>query len=169
MSHAVAVSPVPLEVRPSLLGEDAGNGLFVLQAVSPGEVLCEYRGRLLCTSEAMRLENKSYLMRIGPQEYIDAREELEVLACFINDCRNPAVYNVRFEKRPGEGRAMVVAVRPISAGEELFVDYGRWYWASLRPKQLAVKHAAEILQAVEAAREADSLHENGQQVENNQA
>eukprot|EP00435_Cladocopium_sp_Y103_P020313 s1327_g4.t4 len=156
MSHAEdAVSPaVPLEVRPSLLGEDAGNGLFVLQAVSPGEVLCEYRGRLLCTSEAMRLENKSYLMRIGPQEYIDAREELEVLARFINDCRNPAVYNVRFEKRPGEGRAMVVAVRPISAGEELFVDYGRWYWASLRPKQLAVKHAAEILQAVEAAKEA---------------
>ena len=27
--------------------------------------------------------------------------------------------------------------------QELFVDYGRWYWASLRPKQLAVKHAAE--------------------------
>lgn len=153
MSHAEAVSPVPLEVRPSLLGEDAGNGLFVLQVLE----------------SAMRLENKSYLMRIGPQEYIDAREELEVLARFINDCRNPAVYNVRFEKRPGEGRAMVVAVRPISAGEELFVDYGRWYWASLRPKQLAVKHAAEILQAVEAAREADSLHENGQQVENNQA
>ena len=74
------------------------------------------------------------------KEYIDAREELEVLARFINDCRNPAaavseltvmafhgvswrhqdrtkVYNVRFEKRPGEGRAMVVAVRPISAGE----------------------------------------------------
>ena len=54
----------------------------------------------------MRLENKSYLMRIGPQdsfhvlqvlfhpvsakEYIAAREELEVLARFINDCRNPA-------------------------------------------------------------------------------
>jgi hypothetical protein len=29
------------------------------------------------------------------------------------------------------------------ARQELFVDYGRWYWASLRPKQLAVKHAAE--------------------------
>ncbi|CAK9108934.1 unnamed protein product [Durusdinium trenchii] len=81
---------VDLEVRPSLLGEDAGNGLFVKQAVLPGQVLCEYHGRLLSTAEAMRLENKSYLMRIGPQEYIDAREDESVLARFINDCRNPA-------------------------------------------------------------------------------
>ena len=32
-------------------GEDAGKGLFVLQAVSPGQVLCEYRGKLLSTAE----------------------------------------------------------------------------------------------------------------------
>ncbi|CAJ1372424.1 unnamed protein product [Effrenium voratum] len=143
------VAGVEMEVRPSLLGEDAGKGLFVLQAVPAGQVLCEYRGKLLCTAEAMRLEDKSYLMRVGPQEYIDAREDIEVLARFINDCRNPAVHNVRFEKRPGEGRALVVAARPIRAGEELFVDYGKWYWASLRPNRISVKQAAEILKALE--------------------
>lgn len=88
------------------------------------------------------------------QEYIDAREEVQVLARFINDCRNPAatasgpttrnkgmtsnatsdwiteVYNVGFEKRPGEGRAMVVALRPISAGEAGFFNGSfrkRWH------------------------------------------
>ncbi|CAE7299921.1 FP1, partial [Symbiodinium microadriaticum] len=82
-------------------------------------------------------------------EYIDAREDTSLVARYINDCRNPAVYNVSFEKRPGEGRALVVACRPISAGEELFVDYGRWYWAKLRPIRIAVKQAAEILRDAE--------------------
>eukprot|EP00439_Symbiodinium_sp_Y106_P080035 s2086_g18.t2 len=148
-----------LEVAPSQLGTEAGLGLFVQQAVAPGEVLCEYRGRTFTTAEAMRLEDKSYLMRVGwfllmdygninglgvwrlrhhacREEYIDAREDTSLIARYINDCRNPAVYNVSFEKRPGEGRALVVACRPISAGEELFVDYGRWYWAKLRPTKI---------------------------------
>eukprot|EP00439_Symbiodinium_sp_Y106_P079570 s2086_g18.t1 len=137
-----------LEVAPSQLGTEAGLGLFVQQAVAPGEVLCEYRGRTFTTAEAMRLEDKSYLMR-----YIDAREDTSLIARYINDCRNPAVYNVSFEKRPGEGRALVVACRPISAGEELFVDYGRWYWAKLRPTKIGVRQAAEILK--DAEREAE--------------
>lgn len=82
-----------------------------------GQVLCEYSGTQLGTTEAMRLEDKSYLMRLGPEDYVDAREDVSVLARFINDCCLAAVYNVVFEKRPGEGRALVVATRPICAGE----------------------------------------------------
>lgn len=39
------------------------------------------------------------------------------------------VYNVGFEKRPGEGRAMVVALRPISAGEAGYkwIPKKRWH------------------------------------------
>jgi hypothetical protein len=32
-------------------------------------------------------------------------------ARFINDCRNPCLYNVEFQKRPEEGFALVVATR----------------------------------------------------------
>ena len=121
--------------------------------------------------EAMRLEKKSYLMRIGPQDSFHVFQVLlqQVLLCKgVHRCTGRVgsagplhqwlpqscsgrlradrdgrdgrrfmavvfwwpheastkrhqdrtkVYNVRFEKRPGEGRAMVVAVRPISAGE----------------------------------------------------
>ena len=63
-------------------------------------------------------------MRLGPQCYIDAREHPEVAARYINDYRNSSGYNVRFDKRPQEVRAAVIASRPIAAGSELFVDYG---------------------------------------------
>ena len=50
------------------------------------------------------------------------------MARYINDCRNPCGYNVEFLKSPQEKCAWVIAQRDIAVGEELFVDYGRWYW-----------------------------------------
>ncbi len=44
------------------------------------------------------------------------------------DLRSPSLHNVRFDKLPEERKAVVVALRAIAPGEELFVDYGRWYW-----------------------------------------
>mmetsp|Transcript_13978 Transcript_13978/g.21760 ORF Transcript_13978/g.21760 Transcript_13978/m.21760 type:complete len:94 (+) Transcript_13978:212-493(+) len=81
------------------------------------------------TKDAIKVGDKSYLMRLGPQVYIDLREDVNTLARYINDCRNPKYYNVSFEKRPDEGKALVVATRDIEKGEEVFVDYGRMYWA----------------------------------------
>lgn len=149
-------------MRPSQLGEISGLGLWSLGAVPKGQVLCEYSGAVLRTTEAMQLEDKSYLMRLGPQTYVDARGSPAVLARYINDCRVPAVYNVEFDKRPSEGRALVVSCRPICAGEELFVDYGKWYWASASPARLRPALAGPILQAAElvtAAAEASTAGE----------
>lgn len=61
------------------------------------------------------------------------------LCRYINDCRNPAGYNVFFDKRPDEGCAYVIAKRDIMIGEELFADYGRWYWLSLKPMRLSFR------------------------------
>ena len=47
-----------------------------------------------------------------------------------------------FEKRPEEACAYVLANRDIMAGEELFADYGRWYWLSLKATRLSF---AELL------------------------
>lgn len=52
--------------------------------------------------------------------YLDARECPDALARYINDCRNPRGHNVRFDKRPEEGRALVVATRRIRAVSGLF-------------------------------------------------
>lgn len=49
---------------------------------------------------------------------------------YINDCRNPAGYNVKFVKYPDLKLAKVITIRPIKRNEEIFVDYGKWYWLS---------------------------------------
>jgi len=147
---AAAEKALTLQVRPSILGDVAGSGLFTVEKVPEGAQICEYTGTVLCTADALRLADKSYLMRLGSQVYVDAADHPSVLARYINDCRNPAVYNVRFEKHPKEGKALVVASRDIAPGEELFADYGRWYWASASPKRISVGLAAKILQNAEA-------------------
>lgn len=117
-----------VEVRASRIA-GAGRGLFATRAHRAGAVVCEYSGVVWRTPEALRLADKAFLMRLGGGAFVDARQTPWVLARFINDCRGRmGGYNVRFDKRPGEGRADVVAVRDIRAGEELFADYGRLYW-----------------------------------------
>lgn len=52
------------------------DGLFANVRFHKDEVVCRYVGKVLRTVEAMRLEDKSYLMRLGEQCYVDAREDL---------------------------------------------------------------------------------------------
>jgi SET domain len=122
-------------VSPSLAGPFSGLRVktTAMDVLREGQVLCEYVGIVMTTVEAMRCADKSYLMRLGEQAYIDARPCPHILARYINDCINPAGHNVRFDKQPKEGRALVVATRDIYPGEEIFVDYGKWYWLSVSP------------------------------------
>lgn len=50
---------------------------------------------------------------------------IDVTRRYINDCRNASLYNVAFKKLPEERKALVVALKDIKPGEEIFVDYGR--------------------------------------------
>ena len=55
---------------------------------------------------------------------------------YINDCIDPSGWNVTFDKQPEEKCAYVIATRNIVAGEELFVNYGKWYWAGKAPVRI---------------------------------
>merc|ERR1712137_621387 len=112
----------------------------------------------------MKLEDKSYLMRLGENIYIDAKNpivtekrndddsfdikskgiEEEIKARYINDCRNKNGYNVEFIKLPSEKKALIRAIRDIEINEELFVDYGKWYWASIKGNRLTNEQLIEI-------------------------
>jgi SET domain-containing protein len=109
-----------------LLG--AGSGLFTRVPIAKGSCVCIYTGQVLRTVDAIRLKDKTYLMRLGPQVYIDPIDDKTVLGRYINDPRNRLLQNVVFDKRPDEQCAYVIAKRDINAGEEIFADYGRWYW-----------------------------------------
>ena len=130
----------------------AGLGLFAVRAFAVGELVCEYTGTVL-DSAARSLEDKSYLMRLGEGVFVDARTHYDVHARYINDCRDKRVHNVSFDKRPSERRALVVASRPIAAGDELYASYGPLYWlgADMRgePSARLPEPAVEALMARE--------------------
>jgi SET domain-containing protein len=124
---AVRMSQEGVEPRASLI-VGAGQGLFATRAFQKGELVCEYTGRIYANKDAWQLADKSYLMKLGGGKYVDARECPHVMARFINDCRSRGTHNVVFDKRPQDNLARVVALRDISPDEELYVDYGRFYW-----------------------------------------
>jgi SET domain-containing protein len=142
--------------------EGGGEGLFAKRKIDEGEVFLVYVGKLKRTVDALRTQDKSYMMRLGEQNYVDSRDTPLCMGRYINDCRNLAGYNARFDKRPSLNRADVVsfislhskddhtsyadlytylyflssckvATRVIFPDEEIFVDYGKWYWASGQP------------------------------------
>lgn len=117
-----------VEVRASRIS-GAGSGLFATRDHAAGAVICEYMGITWPNAVAWKREDKSYLLKLGDNKYVDALYSLDVLARYINDCRGRlGGYNVVFERRPRDEKADVVALRDIRAGEELYVDYGRFYW-----------------------------------------
>ena len=139
-----------LEVGPSWLAPSDAHaaastsfkGLFATRSFSANQELCTYEGVCLRTVEALRVADKSYLMRLGPQCYVDARSCPLILARYINDCVNPAGFNARFDKIPELQCARVVALRDIRPGEEIFVDYGKWYWAGSAVPPLRLSFSA---------------------------
>ena len=134
-SKEIVLSSPGLVVRKSRV-PGAGLGLYATKSFSKGTIVCCYTGKEYRTKEAIRLEDKSYLMRLGPQTYVDAKDDQTIAARYINDCRNKRLYNVVFNKLETEKRADVIALRDIEEDEELFVDYGKWYWLFKSPSKL---------------------------------
>lgn len=135
-----------LIVAPTLLPNCNFFGLFAGRKFQKGEVVCKYVGNRYRTAEAIRLMDKSYLMRLGEQSYVDALPHKRVLARYMNDCINPDGWNVEFVKLPEKGYALVVALRDIECFEELYVSYGKRYWMLQKP----VKLSGAQLQALRA-------------------
>ncbi len=55
-------------------------GLFANQKIIQGEIICKYTGDIHRTVPALRLKDKSYLMRLGEQVYVDALAHPDVKA-----------------------------------------------------------------------------------------
>lgn len=131
----------------------AGMGLFAAAAQGAGVTVCYYVGWEHSLQSAMAVQDRAYMLRLGPRKcsnanydeissgcvYVDARHMTSVKARFLNDCANENGYNVMFFPEPDLLRARVVSLRPINQGEELFVSYGESYWQAcgITPKSLS--------------------------------
>ena len=87
----------------------------------------------------MRLQGPS-----AQTQFVDAKYDYSIKARYINDCRTSFGYNVRFDKR--ETDALVKANRTIFPGEELYVDYGKWYWILIPKDQVSSISLASLIE-----------------------
>lgn len=123
-----------VEVRPSSVA-DAGSGLFALRPFEAGEKVCDYRGKVLSLAQAMRLENRDYLMGgFGLNVHVDASEAYSIPGRYVNDSGDVSRINAKFVKHPELRKATVVAIRRIESGDEIFASYGETYWRCRREK-----------------------------------
>ena len=132
-----------IEARASRIA-NAGDGLYATRDFAAGEVLGQYYGRVLSLLQVMKLENRDYVMGgFGSiNVHVDARFALDSPARYVNDNFDTSALNARFDKLKEQRRALLVATRPIKAGEEVYAAYGEAYWRA-RDKAPSASRAAE--------------------------
>ncbi|UJR25962.1 hypothetical protein I4U23_007310 [Adineta vaga] len=116
-------------------GTVKGRGVYTTKKFFRNDYIVEYAGKLLTQAEAKHRENiygrnhnigcYMYYFKWGEKVYcVDATEETNRLGRLINHSRKnsncqPKVFTVR-----DQPRLILVALRDIEIGEELFYDYG---------------------------------------------
>lgn len=124
-----------LSVKKSQL-PDAGKGLYTKVFIPKGTYIVEYKGTI---SKWKELEDKEwdngYIYYVTRNHVINARPHPEHLARYANDAaglgrvkglRNNCVYRQKAKK------VYIYSEKNIKPGEEIFVDYGKDYWKTVR-------------------------------------
>lgn len=110
--------------KPFRIGRSpTGLGLFATGPIKKRSRIAEYKGRLLTTKQADRLERSGnrYLYEINSRWTIDGTARGNV-ARYANHSCNPNAKTV-----DSKHRVFIRALRNIKPGEEIVYDYGRDY------------------------------------------
>lgn len=110
--------------RPFRIGRSrTGLGLFATRLIKKNSRIAEYKGRLLTTKQANKIEanGNRYLYEINSRWTIDGTPRSNI-ARYANHSCNPNAdsYNVK-------RRVFIRAIRNIKPGEEIVYDYGTDY------------------------------------------
>ncbi|MCC7400234.1 MAG: SET domain-containing protein [Chitinophagaceae bacterium] len=127
--------------RSSLPG--AGKGLFTKSLIPAGTRIVEYKGRITTWKEVKASESENnYIFYVNRNYVINAEPFKKLPGRYANDSRglrkirgvrNNSVYVVV------NGKVFIEATRDIFPGEEIFVDYGRDYWITMRENMKIMK------------------------------
>jgi hypothetical protein len=119
------VDPI-LEYRESRI-PNAGNGLFALEVLLPGDIVTWYSG----TRSTVPADNKSYTIAVddGYVNGLMTPVKNHGLGSFINrECRSICRKNCVFVESPGALHPLYVEiVKKVRPGEELYTTYSRGY------------------------------------------
>jgi uncharacterized protein len=107
--------------RPFRIGRSrTGLGLFATRPIKKNSRIAEYKGPLLTTKDANKIEAKGnrYLYEINSRWTIDGAPRSNVARYANHSCNpNADTYNVKL-------RVFIRALRNIKPGEEIVYDYG---------------------------------------------
>jgi SET domain-containing protein len=107
--------------RPFRVGRSlTGLGLFATRPIRKRSRIAEYKGRLLTTKQAEKLENSGnrYLYEINKRWTIDGAPRSNI-ARYANHSCNPNAESYDVKRR-----VFIRALRNIKPGEEIVYDYG---------------------------------------------
>ena len=126
-----------LLIRPSRPG--LGFGLFAARRIEKGSFVIEYTGRRVASAYADTLPTR-YLFELDEAWTIDGSSRSN-RARYINHACTPNAEGLILD-----GRILVHAVRDISEGEEITIDYGDEYFEEfIRPKGCKCEHCSSIV------------------------
>lgn len=126
-----------VDIRRSTLIDSNGNrvyfGLFAKKNFpyygGQGSYICAYTGQLILRQDG-RADGytSSYVWEYDNEFSIDAKHSI-TFGHLANDCIEEGRHNARIVRNPRiPYTAMLVTLKPIREGEEIFVDYGDNYW-----------------------------------------
>jgi len=141
----------------------SGKGLYTTKALKKADKIIQYRGEEIGWKEyekRVKRDEDGYLFFFNKNKCVDAFHTPQFKARYANDAngftrvkglRNNSQYEIFGEK------CFVVATRDIKAGEEIFTDYTKDYWDSMRFNvKLKKKQEKEAAQKEKSAKKKTS-------------
>ena len=138
----------------------SGKGLFTMVEIPKNTRIAQYTGQVKTDAEYGEKES-GYGISIPGGKVIDAYSTQHGIARYANDCRSANIKkgeckgsNARFSSSTRDGKTSVwlTSTKRIKAGGEIFVSYGRGYWADGATKTKTTKTTTTVYLARRMAR-----------------
>lgn len=148
--HVPSTRPKRVRAAPSQI-PGAGMGLYLLESVKAGERIARYSGKVLTLAEHASSAHSQYRLQIHKNLFLDAQDACHFEGRYINDARNSrfktnarfaANYTTNTCPKTGFKWVSIFATKPIQAGEEIFLNYGRDFRTNLKNCEHTYKHTA---------------------------
>jgi SET domain-containing protein len=145
-----------LHVRTSTI-PNSGKGLFTRKFIPKGTRVVEYKGKISTWKDVKDEDGKNgYIFYVTRNHVINAAPTKQHFARYANDARGlrkvkGLVNNADYIT---EGvKAFIETKKDIPAGSEIFVDYGKSYWKTIRENmKLWAKEAKEAEKEAKAGK-----------------
>lgn len=113
---------------------NSGKGLFTKKFIPKGTRIVEYKGKTAAWKDVKDEEN-GYIFYVKRSHVIDAKPTPQHLARYANDAKGLVRIkgiNNNCDYVTDGLKAYIESKKDIPAGSELFVDYGKGYWKTIR-------------------------------------